>query len=258
MNMNVEIDTLLKKYEIKDMNDWDGVNADLIITDPPFGIKFSGKKGNYHRKSEYVVDGYIEWNVEEYDKKISQLLNVIYKNLKPNGQALLFSGWNNSGIVSNEISKFNKLKLNGKLYWIYNFAPACRKRPSHNVYEIFWLIKGKSYTYHNRCTTEHCLNGEPNLSSFIFKKDYKMEMPKYPTRLPYNLLKSLIEHFSNENDLIFDPLAGSGIVGIVSYFNQRDFLLGDLNPSGKLVYEHLLKYYIDKNKIIDKYQKIFD
>jgi DNA modification methylase len=254
-NMNINLDTLLKKYEIKDMNDWDGVNADLIITDPPFGIKFSGKKQNYHRKSEYVVDGYIEWDVEEYDKLISQLLMVIYKNLKPSGQALLFSGWNNSGIVSNEINKFKKLKLNGKLYWIYNFAPACKRRPAHNVYEIFWLSKTNKYTYHNRCNTDHCLNGEPNLSSFIFKRDYKKEMPKYPTRLPYNLLKSLIEHFSNENDLIFDPLAGSGMVGIASFLNNRDFLLGDLNPNGKLVYKNLLIYYINNYEKIEGLKK---
>ena len=40
---------ILDKYVIKDMNDWTGVDADLIITDPPFGIEFSGKNGNYHR-----------------------------------------------------------------------------------------------------------------------------------------------------------------------------------------------------------------
>ncbi|MEM3396886.1 MAG: hypothetical protein QW620_07465 [Thermoplasmata archaeon] len=67
--------TILNKFEIKDMNDWEGVNADLIITDPPFGIDFSGKNGNYHRKAEYVVDGYM--------------------NLKENAQTLIFYDRNN-------------------------------------------------------------------------------------------------------------------------------------------------------------------
>jgi len=40
------IKKLLEKFEIKDMNDWNNVNADLVITDPPFGIEFSGKNGN--------------------------------------------------------------------------------------------------------------------------------------------------------------------------------------------------------------------
>jgi len=53
------IKKLIDKYLIKDMNDWKGVNADLIITDPPFGIGFSGKPTNYHRKAENVVEGYV-------------------------------------------------------------------------------------------------------------------------------------------------------------------------------------------------------
>ena len=65
---------LLKRYEIKGMKDWKGVNADLIITDPPFGIQFSGKNGNYHRNSENVVDGYVELSVNEYGQKIKELL----------------------------------------------------------------------------------------------------------------------------------------------------------------------------------------
>ncbi|MCM8832268.1 MAG: hypothetical protein NC918_08770 [Candidatus Omnitrophica bacterium] len=76
---------LLDKYLIMDMNDWRDVNADLIITDPPFGIEFSGKNGNYHRNVNNVVDGYVEWKVPEYEEKIEQLLKVIERNLKKNG-----------------------------------------------------------------------------------------------------------------------------------------------------------------------------
>ncbi|MEM5812035.1 MAG: hypothetical protein QXG91_04860, partial [Candidatus Aenigmatarchaeota archaeon] len=50
------IKVLLDKYFIRDMNEWKDVNADLIITDPPFGIEFSGKNGNYHRNVNNVVD----------------------------------------------------------------------------------------------------------------------------------------------------------------------------------------------------------
>ncbi len=97
------INELLDKYFIKDMNDWENVGADLIITDPPFGIEFSGKNGNYHRNVNNVVDGYVEWKVSEYGEKIQQLLEVIRRNLKENGQALIFSGWNNSNVIHNKI-----------------------------------------------------------------------------------------------------------------------------------------------------------
>jgi len=248
----IEIKYLLDKYFIKDMNEWENVNADLIITDPPFGIEFNGKPTNYHRKSENVVEGYIEWKISEYGEKIHQLLECIERNLKKNGQALIFSGWNNSNIIHDKIIQFKKLKLRGKLYWIYNFAPTCRKKPSHNVYEIYWVTKGEKWTYHKRCSTQHCQKGEPNLVSLKFARDYKVNMPKYPTRLPFNLLQCLLEHFSNKGDLIFDPLCGSGMVGIVSYILGRDFIMGDLNPNGKIVFEHLLNYYLNKMRPIQE------
>jgi len=240
---------LLEKYQIKDMDSWENVNADLIITDPPFGIRFGGKNGNYNRNVNNVVDGYVEWDVNEYAEKIDQLLRSIYYNLKEDGQALIFSGWNNSYIIHQRIKRFKDLSLRGKLYWTYNFAPACQLRPAHNVYEIFWVTKSNIWTYNRRCTTSHCQEGESNLTTLNFKRDYKKNMPKYPTRLPFELLKSLLEHFSDTNDLIFDPLAGSGMVGVVSQILNRDFILGDLNTNGKIVFEHLLGYYLDKKPV---------
>ncbi|HOL21481.1 MAG TPA: site-specific DNA-methyltransferase [bacterium] len=244
---NNDIEQLLSKYLIKDMNDWNNINADLIITDPPFGIEFSGKNGNYHRNVNNVVDGYVEWKVAEYGEKIQQMLEVIRRNLKENGQALIFSGWNNSNIIHNKILGMRELKLQAKMYWVYNFAPVCRRKPSHNVYEIYWITNGDRWVFNNRCSTHHCQQGEPNLSTLNFKRDYKINMPKYPTRLPFKLIQCLLEHFSNENDLVFDPLCGSGMVGIVSYMLNRNFIIGDLNENGKIVFQHLLDYYLNKN-----------
>ena len=243
-------ENLLDKYVVKDMNNWSGVEADLIITDPPFGISFNGKNGNYHRNVKNVVSGYVEWSVSEYGEKIQQLLECIKKNLKANGQALIFSGWNNSNIIHNKIMEFGELTLRGKMYWTYNFAPVCRKKPSHNVYEIYWITKDDKWIYNNRCNTTHCQKGEPNLSTLNFKRDYKVNMPKYPTRLPFRLLQCLIEHFSNKNNLIFDPLGGSGMVGVVSYMLERNFIIGDLNKNGKIVFRHLLDYYLNKNGLV--------
>jgi len=247
-----KISKILEKYKIKEMKKWENVNADLIITDPPFGIEFSGKNGNYHRNVKNVVDGYVEWSISEYEEKIQQLLKCIYRNLKINGQALIFSGWNNSNIIQNKIMKFNGLTLKGKMYWTYNFAPACKLRPAHNVYEIFWVTKGKTWHYNKRCSTVHCQNGESNLTTLKFIRDYKMNMPKYPTRLPFKLIRCLLEHFSNEGDLVFDPLGGSGMLGIVANELNRDFLIGDLNENGKIVFNHLLDYYFNKKGLSQK------
>jgi len=240
---SMDLEEMLNKYKTKSMTNWKDLNSDLIITDPPFGIDFDGKNGNYNRDVGNVVKGYVEWKKNDYKNKIKNLLSVIYDNLNDQGQSLIFSGWNNSNIIHNSILNFKDMNLEGKLYWSYNFAPYCKKRPAHNIYEIYWLVKGDSWTYNNECNTKHCQKGEGNLSTLIFKRDYKKNMPKYPTRLPYNLLKCLLEHFTNKNDLVFDPLAGSGMLGIVANDLGRDFMLGDLNKKGKEVYKELIKHY---------------
>jgi hypothetical protein len=40
------------------------------------------------------------------------------------------------------------------------------------------------------------------------------------------------------------------MVGVVSYMLGRDFIMGDLNQNGKIVFEHLLDYYLNKKGLI--------
>lgn len=238
-DMTPEID-----YQTKPMSEWSDVGAELIITDPPFGIEFDGGKSNYNRDESNVVDGYVEWDVAEYEQKIESLFNVIADNVAENGQALIFSGWNNSHIIQ-RLAIESQLTLEGKLYWSYNFAPYCTRRPAHNVYEIFWLTNSDDWYYTNECSHDHCTEGEANLSSLIIPRDYHRDMPKYPTRLPEEVVAVLLEHFSESGDTVFDPLAGSGMVGCVAKKNGRDAVLGDLNAEAKTVFQEI------KEKICD-------
>jgi DNA modification methylase len=228
------------EYYIKDMTEWDDAEADLVIVDPPFGIEFSGTESNYNRDESNVVEGYVEWDKSKYETKIDELLDSIHTNLEEDGQALIFSGWNNSHIIHERI-KESDMQVEGKLYWSYNFAPYCRVRPAHNVYEIYWCVKGDDWTYTNECSFDHCEDGEANLSHIPVKRDYHKDMPKYPTRLPKKIVQILVEHFSEEDDTVFDPCAGSGMVGIGAAELNRNAKLGDLNKEGIEVFDEIAK-----------------
>lgn len=235
------------EYKVKPMDEWEGVDADLIVVDPPFGIEFSGKSGNYNRDESQVVDGYVEWDETQYSKRIEELLEVIRTNLNETGQALVFSGWNNSHIIHKKILE-SSLNLEGKLYWSYNFAPYCKLRPAHNVYEIYWITKDSDEWYYtNECSYDHCTEGESNLSHIPVKREYHKDMPKYPTRLPQKLVGILVEHFSQEGDLVFDPCAGSGMVGAASVDNNRNAKLGDLNQEGIEVFEEVFEVVVESS-----------
>ena len=224
-------------YRIQPMSEWSNLGADFVLTDPPFGIDFGGSKSNYRRDGGCVVDGYVEWETQQYQDRISDLLDVIEDNTHSDGHACIFSGWNNSHLIHQTISEHETWQLEGKLYWEYNFAPYCTRRPAHNVYEIFWVTRSDDYYYTNECTHSHCTEGEANLSCISVKRNYLSEMPKYPTRLPPQIVRVLLEHFTQENDYVFDPLAGSGMVGLVADDMNREWTCGDSNSEAKEVFD---------------------
>ena len=54
-------------------------------------------------------------------------------------------------------------------------------------------------------------NGKMIFNWFEWKRDSSKEYPKiHPTQKPINLLKRLIEIFTDEEDVVIDPVAGSG------------------------------------------------
>jgi hypothetical protein len=77
------------------------------------------------------------------------------------------------------------------------------------------------------------------------KKEYLKGIPKYPTRFPSLLVKILIEHFSDKNSTILDPMCGSGIIPAICelYYPDRIVYSGDLNPHSQTVFSELLKFY---------------
>jgi len=52
---------------------------------------------------------------------------------------------------------------------------------------------------------------------------------KYPTAKPLKLLERLIEISTNENDVVYDPMCGSGTTGQAAYNLHRRCILNDIN-----------------------------
>lgn len=242
----------MNEIQLKSFDQWDFRNEiDLMICDIPFSLKFDGKQSNYNREKNLVVDGYVEWNSENVESNIKNLLESANKYLSLKGSLLIFSGWQISLIISKMFLKWQNqigLKLKGKLYWNYNFAPYCKKKPAHNVYEIFWFTKSKNWFYNNNCSLDHCRPPrEANLTTITVKREYLKGISKYPTKLPSELIKVILEHFTNKDSVILDPLCGSGIVGIVNTLSyQRKCFLGDLNSNCQKVHDEILDYFQTK------------
>ncbi len=63
------------------------------------------------------------------------------------------------------------------------------------------------------------------------------EKLNYATQKPIKLLDRIIKLYSNENDLLLDPFAGSGTLGRSAIKNNRQYILIDENQKGKEIFE---------------------
>jgi DNA modification methylase len=62
------------------------------------------------------------------------------------------------------------------------------------------------------------------------------EKLKYATQKPIKLLERIISLYSNENNLCLDIFAGSGTLGRACIKKNRKYLLLDINPEGKTIF----------------------
>jgi site-specific DNA-methyltransferase (adenine-specific) len=116
---------------------------------------------------------------------------------------------------------------------------------------LLWFSKTSEFTFHeirepyksqqrikNKITKngkEWTPNPEGRLAGDIWEfptlsgKRFEKEKVDHPTQKPMALCDRIISHFSNANDLIYIPFAGSGSECVSSIKNQRRFLATEIN-----------------------------
>jgi len=62
------------------------------------------------------------------------------------------------------------------------------------------------------------------------------EKTKYATQKPVKLLERILSIYSEKNDIVLDPFAGSGTVGRACIALDRVYILFDINPVGQEVF----------------------
>jgi len=67
----------------------------------------------------------------------------------------------------------------------------------------------------------------------------------YPTQKPVRLLERIIQLYSNEEELVLDPFAGSGTAAHAAILHNRKYLMIDINKNGKTEF---LKRKTDKKE----------
>lgn len=191
--------------------------ADLVVTDPPFAIRFGAARPNYNRKAGNVLRGYREVRPEDYAAFSRDWIGAAHRVLKDSGSMFVFSGWNHLKDILAALDGAGFETVN-HIIWRYQFGVATKKKFVTSHYHCVYVCKDAS---RRRFYPDSRFGpGKERYRDledvWVIKREYWRGEKKTPTKLPSELVRKILQYASREGDLVLDPFLGSGQVAVVA------------------------------------------
>jgi DNA modification methylase len=164
----------------------DGQKADMLFTDPPYGIDFKPQRGTHDKILNDALDG------AEFDQFLDDVFGCAFTALKPDTYAFIWTGWSKLGAFEASIGKL--FKIQAMHVWVKNnFGIGYYSRPKH---EPFYL----------------CLKGKPVYPSTAPADVWeakKVHKTIHSCEKPVDLIVDILDAY-HKNSLVLDLFGGSG------------------------------------------------
>jgi site-specific DNA-methyltransferase (adenine-specific) len=204
----------------------EGKKADLLWTDPPYGISYTEKSEEIAKASGRKIKNHKpiandDLELPELKKLWKQALKncskfcrdgAVYYISSPQGGDLMHN-------LSEAIQNAGFL-LKHQLIWVKNQQVLGRCDYHYRHEPIFYGWKGGD---------KHLWNAGRNKNS-ILEYDRPQKSDMHPTMKPVELVKECIFNSSNRDDIILDPFLGSGTTLIASEISKRQCFGLELDP----------------------------
>ncbi len=220
--------------EMKKMKD--GI-FDMVFADPPYNMQLQNE---LYRPNNTKVDGVEdEWDkfgsFQEYDDFTKKWLIEVKRIMKKNATLWVIGSYHNIFRVGNILQDLGFWILND-VHWIKaNPMPNFRGVRFTNATEtLIWAVKDKKvkdYTFNYEAMKRfnfnkqmrndwyfRICNGSERLRDVEGKKIHS-------TQKPLALLERIVLASTNENDLVFDPFAGTCTTAVAAFNNNRNFTM---------------------------------
>ena len=138
----------------------------------------------------------------------------------------------------------------------HNSQPEVNPRPNlryewNGNTRQWYFSKEKMKSLHDDNRLEYNEKGIPRIKRFLDEMEgipvrdtwddissiQNGEKTKYATQKPIKLLERVLALYSVEGDLCMDPFAGSGTLGRACRGMKRDYILFDINPEAKMLFD---------------------
>lgn len=216
-------------------------SIDLIFADEPYNI---GKNFGNNKDSWESPEEYIKWNKTWIDEAM--------RLLKDNGTMYLMTATQYMPYI--DVYMQEKYRVLSRIVWCYDSSGVQSKKIYGSLYEPILMVAksdNSKYTFNAEDILVEAKTGakrklidyrknppQPyntkkvpgNVWEFTRVRYRMEEYEKHPTQKPESLLDRIIKASSNENDLVFDPFAGTFTTGAVAKKLKRKFIGIDLNP----------------------------
>jgi len=216
--------------------------ADLFIADPPYSL---------NKDREFGAGAFFETR-EEWLSWCKLWLAEAKRILKPSGNLFVYAIHHHACFLQTFLYDLG-LKYRRQIIWHYEngwskykTGPACHYEPilwfAHRDDSTFHVIR-EPYKSEERLRHAITKNGKrwtPNPAGrqagdvwrfpTLAGRRFANERTKHPTQKPLALSRRLIEHFSNENEMVVIPFAGSGSECAAAMECNRRFVASEINP----------------------------
>lgn len=183
-----------------------GGKADVLFTDPPYGINFKPQRGTHDIILNDNLDG------AEFDDFLDGVFGAALSAMKPDTYAFVWTGWPKIGAFERSLQKF--FKIQAMHVWVKNnFGIGYYSRPKH---EPFYL----------------CLNGKPVYPSTAPADVWdhaRVHKTVHSCEKPVGLIEDILNTY-HKNSVVLDLFGGSGSTMIACEKTNRHARLMELDP----------------------------
>ncbi len=214
----------------------------LIFADPPYNLSGNGLKlvGNKTGGDYFMVnEDWDKMSFVEYKNFTNKWIKLSKNILKPNGSIFIACSYHNIGECVMGL-KENGFEIKNIITWYKtNAMPNLTRRVlTHSTEFIIWAVKGKGWVFNYEVLKKLNPQKQKNGSNKQMRDVWSMPLVQgkerlkeigsnkalHPTQKPEELLKRIILGFSNENDTVLDPFAGSGTTPYVAKKYKRNYI----------------------------------
>ena len=222
----------------------DGDQADVVVTDPPYNMGYTGAGRTRDRKSKRIMNDRMPNN--EFRRFLDLVMANYYIVMKDGAACYVFYKELGEGVFIQALA-CSGLTFKQELVWVKNQPVLGGAKYQHMYEPCLFGCKGKNVKIWNGKRKQKSVIESVDLMTVddmkkaireltetsetdVVRENKPLRADLHPTMKPVRLIDRFIQNSSNRGDVVLDLFGGSGTTLIACEQNGRKARLMELDP----------------------------